>query len=94
MPELEKYMKPWKRFVGDTIYYIKPNFITDIIDILNKFHESIKFTYEVEHNGSIFLDVLLMRSYGKLAVGFYKDTYNSTYLHWRSFAQLHGKKVH
>ena len=65
MPELEKSMKPWKRFVGNTITYIKPNFITDIIDILNKFHESIKFTYEVEHNGNIFLDVLLMRSYWK-----------------------------
>ena len=45
--------------------YIKPDFITDIIDILNKFHENIKFTYEVGHNGKIsFLDFLLMRNNG------------------------------
>ena len=38
-----------------------------IFDILNKFHENIKFTYEVEHNGKIsFSDVLLMRCHGKL----------------------------
>ena len=51
MPQLEKFMKPQKRYVDDTITYIKPDFITDIIDILNKFHENIEFTYEVEHNG-------------------------------------------
>ena len=53
MPELEKFMKPWKRYVNDTITYIKPDFITNVIDILNKFHQKIKFTYDVEHNGKI-----------------------------------------
>ena len=51
MPELEKFMKHWKRYVDDTTTYIKSNFIRDVTDILNKFHENIKFTYEVEHNG-------------------------------------------
>ena len=51
MAELEKFMKPWKRYVDDTITYIKPDFITKVIDILNKFQQSIKFTYEVGHNG-------------------------------------------
>ena len=37
MPELEKFMKHWKRYVDDTITYIKPDFITNVIDILNKF---------------------------------------------------------
>ena len=42
--------------------YIKPDSITDFIDILNKFHENIKFTYEGEFNGKKpFLEVLLMR---------------------------------
>ena len=46
--------------------YIKPDFITNAIDILDKFHQNIKFIYEVEHNGkTIFLDVLLMRCNGK-----------------------------
>ena len=61
LPKLEKFMKTWKRFVDDIIIYIKPDFITDVIDILNKFHENIKFTYEVEHNGKIsFLDIHLI----------------------------------
>ena len=65
MPELEKFMKTSKRYVDDTITYIKPDFITNVIDNLNKFHQNIKFTYEVEHNGKIsFLDVLLMRCNG------------------------------
>ena len=42
--ELEKFMKPWKRYVDDTITFIKPDFITDVIKILTKFQESIKFT--------------------------------------------------
>ena len=66
VPGLEKLMKPWKRYLDDTITYIKPDFITDIIDILNKFHQNIKFTYEVDHNGKIFLHVLVMRCNGKL----------------------------
>ena len=39
MPKLEKFVKPWKRYADDTITYIKPDFITDVIDIVNKFHE-------------------------------------------------------
>ena len=62
MPELEKFMKTWKRSVDDTITYIKPDFIMIVIGILNKFHQNHKLTYEVEHNGKIsFLDVLLMK---------------------------------
>ena len=94
MPELEKFMKPWKRYVDDTITYIKPDFITNVIDILNKFHQNIKFTYEVEHNGKIsFLDVLLMSCNGKLETTvFRKETNNDIYLHWRSFAPMTWKK--
>ena len=45
-PEQEKFMKTWKRYTDDTITYIKPDFTTNVTDILNKFHENIKFTYE------------------------------------------------
>ena len=61
MPELEKFMKPWKRYVDGSITYLKPDFISNVFDILNKFNQNIKFTYEVEHNGKMsFLGVLLM----------------------------------
>ena len=43
IPELEKFMKPWKRYVHDIINHIKPNF-ADAINILKKFHKNIKFT--------------------------------------------------
>ena len=94
MPELEKFMTPWKIYVDDTITYIKPDFITNVIDIFSKFHQNIKFTYEVEHNGMIsFLDILLMRCNGELETTvFRKETNNDIYLHWRSFAPMTWKK--
>ena len=94
LPELEKFMKPWKRQVDDTITYIKPDFITDVIDILNKFHQNIKFTNEVKHNGKIsFLDVLLMRFNGKLETFVRKLV--TTYI-WIGDLSLprHGKRLH
>ena len=55
-------MKLWKRYVDDTIPYIKPEFITNVINTLNKFYQNIKFPCNVEHNRKIsFLEVLLMR---------------------------------
>ena len=72
------------------ITYNKPDFITDVIGILNKFHKNMKFTYEVEHNGKTsFLDVLLMRIHGKLETTvFRKETNNVIVKHWRSFAPM------
>ena len=85
-------MKPWKRYVDDTFIYIKPDFITNVTDILNKFHQNIKFTYEVEHNGMIsYLDVLLMRCNRKLETNVFRKETN-IYLHWKYFAYMTWKK--
>ena len=94
MPALEKFMKPWRRYVSDTITNIKPHFVTVVSGILNKFHQNINFTYEVEHTGKIsFLDVLLMRCNRKLEVPvFRKETNNDIYLHLRTFAPMKWKK--
>ena len=72
------------------ITYNKPDFITDVIGILNKFHKNMKSTYEVEHNGKTsFVDVLLMRIHGKLETTvFRKETNNDIVTHWRSFAPM------
>ena len=43
LPELGAFVKSWERYVDDTIIYIKRDFVTDIIKILNKIHEIIKF---------------------------------------------------
>ena len=93
MPQLEKIMKPWKRYVDDTITYIKTDSITCVLDILNGFHKNIKFTYEPESNGKIsFLDVLLMKIGKNLETAvFRKKTNNDMYLHWISFAPVTWK---
>ena len=72
------------------ITYNKPDFLTNVIGILNKFHKNMKFTYEVEHNGKTsFLDVLLMRIHGKLeTIAFRKETNNDIVTHWRFFAPM------
>ena len=55
-------MKPWKRYVDDSIAWIKPKFIDKVTQELNNFHENIKFTHEIQdENGKIsFLDVLII----------------------------------
>ena len=94
MPKLEKFMKAWKRYVDGTITYIKPDFTTDVVNILNKYHENIKITYAVEHNGKIsLLDTLLMGNNRKLETTvFDKETNNNMYFHWRSFGPTTWKK--
>ena len=86
-------MKPWKRYVDDTITYIKTDSITRVLDILNGFHKNIKFTYELASNGKIsFLDVLLIRIGKNLETTvFRKKTNNDMYLHWKSFAPVTWK---
>ena len=60
----------------------------DVSKILNKFHENVKFTYEVKQWQS-FLDVLIMKNKGKLETnGFRKESNNGIYLHWWSFAPI------
>ena len=93
MQKLEKLIKSWKRYVDDTTTYIEPDFITDVINILNKFHKNIKFTFKVERNGKIsFLDVLLMRNNEKLETTVFRKETNNIYLHWMLFAPITWKK--
>ena len=58
---IREITKPLKRYVDDTITYIKPDLVTNIIDILNRFHQKIKSAYEVEYIDKIsFLDVFII----------------------------------
>ena len=86
--KLTEYMTPWKQYVDDTIATIKLTLIDHILMILNTFHKSIKFTYELEINKKIcFLDVLPIRKNDTLETTIYiKCTNNGVYLHWHSFA--------
>ena len=94
MPHLQFHMSLWKRYVDDTITWVKEDSIPHVISKLNNFHNNIKFTYEEEHNGQIsFLDVLIIKKCNVIETTVYrKTTNNDVYFHWNSFAPLTWKR--
>ena len=46
LPTLSQYMISWKRYIDDTISYVKVDCIENVLNILNFFHANISFTYE------------------------------------------------
>ena len=63
VPTLNESLTLWRRFVDDTVTFMKNDSIVYVLDQLNNFHEQIQFTYEVEHNNKVpFLDVLLIKN--------------------------------
>ena len=57
------YMTSWKRYMDETIAYVKTDTIDHDLSTLNSFHENISFTYEQEINGkNSFLDILILRN--------------------------------
>ena len=83
LPRLTEYMTPWKRYIDDTIATIKLRSIDLVLMILNTFHKSIKFSFELEINNKItFLDVLLITKNDTLETTIYREsTNNGVYLH-------------
>ena len=58
VPTLTDYMKFWKRYVDDNIWFVKMGSIEYIVSILNSFDANIQFTYEMEKKCHLpFLDV-------------------------------------
>ena len=58
---ISKDLACWKRYVDDTICFIKNDSIDYAISVLRSFHPSIQFTYETENNNSIsFLEIELL----------------------------------
>ena len=56
-PTLSQYMASWKRYVDDTILYVKIDCIEHVLHALNSFHANISFTYEQECNCMIFFQM-------------------------------------
>ena len=52
---LSKHLACRKRYVDDTIFFIKNDSIDYVISVLNSFHPSIHFTYETANNNSTFI---------------------------------------
>ena len=96
VPKL-KNLKEWTRYVDDTFAFIKPNKEKEIQEVLNGFHEKIKFTYENEQEKKIsFLDVSLSRDdNGNLETKVYrKATDTDIYMNWHSHAPSTWKNLH
>ena len=101
MIELEKtllpdnyiqYIKFWRKYVDDTICYVKIRSIKHILSLLTSFDENIQFTFESE-KGNIPLDVLLCRNGRELTTTVYgKKTNNDIYLNWNAFTPVSWKR--
>ena len=62
IPTLKSCLWNWKRYVDDTHAHVEPTKVEFILNKLNNYHPSIKFTFELEKNNEInFLDVLIKR---------------------------------
>ena len=88
IPGLAYKLNNWRRYVADTICYIKVDSIDHVLSKLNDFHENIQFTVEVEKGGrTSFLDVLIIRDKNNTeTIVHRKSTNNNIYLNWTSHA--------
>ena len=67
------YIKYWRRYVDNTISYVKIDSIKHVLCLLNSFNENIPFRFESEVKGRLpFLDVLLGRNGRELTATVYR----------------------
>ena len=82
VPQLNVYINFWRRYVDDTITFVKIGSGEYLLSVLNNFHPKIKLTYEMEVASKlIFLDILLHRDgHGIITTVYRKVTNNDFYL--------------
>ena len=83
-PTLGNTILNQKRFVDETIGYVKNGGIDIILSKLNSFHPNIQFTCEVEEENKLsFLDDLLIRNENFIENKLFRiPTNDSIYLNW------------
>ena len=93
VPKLKAYMSNWKRYIDDTLAYVKEHKIEEIIKTLNSFDKQIQFTFEKEESRQIsFLDVLIIRQGNSIQTTVYrKPTHTDLYINWTSFTPIEWK---
>ena len=94
----QKGVREWHRYVDDTFVLVEPDTnIQEVLDVLNDFHPSIKFTYEVEKDDSLpFLDVRVTRSISAnvfTTTIYRKPTFTGLMTNWNSFVPFSYKKA-
>ena len=94
IPQLGNAICLWIRYVDDTFAYIKMEHISMIKEQLDAFRTNIKFTHELENEGSLpFLDVNVSRGESdKIETSVYrKETNIDIYMNWQSHAPFSWK---
>ena len=77
IPKLSNDISLWKRYVDDTICFIKLTSINKVLETLNSYHKDIKFTIEIETENKIsFLDVLLIHDNSLISTKVYRKNTN------------------
>ena len=94
IPKLSQHLQYWKRYVDDTICFVRNGYQEFVLSRLNSFHNSIQFTYKIEKENEIsFLDILIIRSGQKIETPVYrKSTNTDIYIHWNSYAPSSWKR--
>ena len=93
IPILKDPLSCWRRYVDNTICFIKNGSVEHVLSTLNNFHGSIKFTYETESGNKLsFLDVQLIRTGDNIETCVFRKPINTDiYIHWNSFAPFQWK---
>ena len=91
-----KDFKPayYKRYVNDIfLLFNKPEHEQFFLEFVNKEHKNMKFSTEIEINGSLsFLDVKIFRENDKFVTSvFRKETFSGVYTNFISFIPLEYK---
>ena len=87
--QLQDEVSLWYRYVDDTFSFIRKDCVDNVLQVLNGFHDSIKFTFEKESDNVLsFLDVKVIKnSDGSFDTDIHrKQTDTNIYLNWNSFA--------
>ena len=88
LPELTECFKYWRRYVDNTISFVKLGAMNYIIIKLNSFDNNIQLTFEEEDKGKLpFLDVLIQRMSNTIMTTILRKlTNDEIYLNWNVFA--------
>ena len=78
VPILSNHILFWKRYVDNTICFIKLTSLNKVLGTLNSYYKNIRFIIEIETENKIsFLDVLLIRHNSLISTKVYRKNANT-----------------
>ena len=94
VPLLTAKLRFCKRYLDDTITFVKIGTVHHILSTLNNVHPNIQFPYETDYNFKLaLLDVLSCRDEENIVTTVYRKSTNAdVYLNWNSFAPHSWKR--